>query len=64
MIETLSIDGTNGQQIEASRVDLLSGGFTTADISPMKKYAIVPDKNVRFFILLLSPLNCSSSSIT
>ncbi|GAA0165556.1 guanyl-nucleotide exchange factor [Lithospermum erythrorhizon] len=49
IIDTLSIDGTNGQQIEAPRVDLLSGGLTSAEktwISPMKKYAIVPDKNV------------------
>ncbi|KAG9147843.1 hypothetical protein Leryth_003445 [Lithospermum erythrorhizon] len=48
VIEALSIDGTNGHQIEAPRIDLLSGGFTSAEITwitPMKKYAIVPDKN-------------------
>ncbi|GFY87472.1 regulator of chromosome condensation (RCC1) family protein [Actinidia rufa] len=43
IIESLSVDGSSGQQIESSKVDLSSGKVL---VSPIERYAIVPDDNV------------------
>lgn len=42
MIEALSADGSNGQQIESSKVDLSLG---KTSVSPSDRYAVVPDDN-------------------
>lgn len=44
IIESLSVDGSSGQLIESSKVDSSSAG--KALVSPIERYAIVPDDNV------------------
>ncbi|XP_028112897.1 ultraviolet-B receptor UVR8-like [Camellia sinensis] len=43
MIESLSADGSSGQQIESSKLDPSTG---KALVSPIERYAVVPDDNV------------------
>ncbi|CAL5380564.1 unnamed protein product [Camellia sinensis] len=42
MIESLSADGSSGQQIEFSKLDPSTG---KALVSPIERYAVVPDDN-------------------
>ncbi|CAL5378646.1 unnamed protein product [Camellia sinensis] len=42
MIESLSADGSSGQQIESSKLDPSTG---KALVSPIERYAVVPDDN-------------------
>ncbi|XP_028059679.1 putative pentatricopeptide repeat-containing protein At3g11460, mitochondrial [Camellia sinensis] len=44
MIESLSADGSSGQQIESSKLDPSTG---KALVSPIERYAVVPDDNVK-----------------
>ncbi|CAI9780505.1 unnamed protein product [Fraxinus pennsylvanica] len=43
IIEAISMDGSSGQQIEASKIDISSGKTT---VSPTERYAVVPNENV------------------
>ncbi|XP_058186613.1 ultraviolet-B receptor UVR8 isoform X5 [Rhododendron vialii] len=45
IIESLSVDGSSGQLIESSKIDSTSAG--KALVSPIERYAIVPDDNVQ-----------------
>lgn len=44
IIEVLSADGSSGQQIESSKIDLSSGKIS---VSPSDRYAVVPDDNIQ-----------------
>ncbi|GMY12552.1 ultraviolet-B receptor UVR8 isoform X2 [Fagus crenata] len=44
IIESLSVDGSGGQQIESSKVDPSSGKTW---VSPSERYAVVPDETVQ-----------------
>lgn len=44
IVKTLSVDGSNGQQIESSKVDSSTGKVS---VSPIERYAVVPDDNVQ-----------------